>query len=133
MPSDDVLSDAELSERQTELLRRFCAVANLTAADFERRYGVGSRNIERYLRGERIDPRRRDLHFAIARALGIPLETWLTNPPAVQLTPLDQALLQAASRHGLERLPEPADQSGSSSSTPTRRRLSRSQRGRPSD
>ena len=130
MPSDDALSDAELSERQTELLRRFMAVAHLTAADFERRYGVGSRNIERYIRGERIDPRRRDLHFAIARALGIPLDTWLTSPPVVQLTPLDQSLLQAALQHGLERLPEPADQSGSSSSTPTPRRRSRSPRDR---
>lgn len=119
--------DADLARRHSALLRRFLAVNNLTAADFERRYGVEARNIERYLKGGRIDPRRRDIHAAIARALGIPLYAdegdpgWLSNPPEVQLTPLDEAMIRAASQRGLERLPEPADPSGPARSTRPRR------------
>ena len=138
MPDDSALSDEEMAIRHSALLRRFLSLNNLSAMDFERRYGVAARNIERYLRGERIDPRRRDIHAAIARALGIPLYAeegdpgWLSNPPVVQLTPLDEALLRAASQHGLSRLTELEERSNPDGSTSPRRPRSRSQRGRPS-
>ena len=128
MPDDIALSEEEVARRHSALLRRFLAVNDLTAADFERRYGVESRNIERYLKGGRIDPRRRDIHAAIARALGIPLyaaegdPAWLSNPPEVQLTPLDRRMVQAASQHGLERVLGPGEPTDNSPSVPSRRR-----------
>ena len=126
MPDDSALSDEELARRHSELLRRFLAVNSLTAADFGRRYGVEVRSVERYLKGSRIDPRRRDLNAVIAYALGIPLAAWLTNPPEVQLTPLGREMLRVAGLHALERGIELADRKGQRPSTPTPRRRRRS-------
>ena len=128
MPDDSALSDEEIARRQCELLRRFLLVNDLTAADFARRYGVSARNIERYVKGDRIAPRRRDIHTTIAHALGMPLygnegePGWLSNPPIVQVTPLDELMIRAALLHGREQRREPGGRSSQPRSTRQPRR-----------